>query len=242
MKKLLTVLALVTLVAADAFAAYIVVLKDGTRYQAKTKWTMVNGRALITLLNGQQLQINPNLIDVAKSEQVTKEGLGTARVLDAGQPQQAPAQKQQPSLGSAIRIRPRAQQEAAQPAPATTVPVTATVAPVRNELDRRIAEKFERAYENTGIFEHTLTGTNRNIRAELTADTEDRVFNALTATAFLIVRNAGVEGVQIETVDLFMKTTTGGAAGRFRMTRPDAEALNTRALTPADYFVRSVIY
>ena len=62
------------------------------------------------------------------------------------------------------------------------------------------------------------------------------------ATAFLIVRNAGVDGVEIESVDLFMKTTTGGAAGRFRMTRADAEALNTRALTPADYFVRNVIY
>ncbi len=239
MKKSLLAVALTSLLAVNAFAAYTVVLKDGTRYQAKTKWTIVKGRALITLQNGQQLQIDPNLIDAAKSEQVTKDGLGSARVLGVEQRNETQAQQQAPSLGSSVRIRPRAQIDAAQQ---QTTPLTATVAPVKNELDRRIAEKFERGYENTGIFEHAMTGTNQNIRAELTADTEDRVFNALTATAFLIVRNAGVPGVEIESVDLFMKTTTGGAAGRFRMTRADAEALNTRALTPADYFVRNVIY
>ena len=242
MKKSLLVLTLASFVATSGFAAYTVVLKDGKRYQAKAKWTMVNGKALITLENGQQLQMPINLIDIPRSEQVTKEGLGSARVLGV-ETQNEPAPQKPASLGSAVRIRPRAQAEAAAPRPAAVPATTPDVPPpVKNELDRRIAEKFERGYENSGIFEHTLTGTNRNIRAELTADTEERVFNALTATAFLIVRNAGVDGIEIDTVDLFMKTTTGGAAGRFRMTRADAESLNTRALTPADYFVRNVIY
>jgi len=80
------------------------------------------------------------------------------------------------------------------------------------------------------------------LRADMTVDTEDRVFNAISATAFLMVRNAGVQGVQIDVVELYMKTTTNGAAGRFQMTRADAEALNSKTMSQQDYFVRKVIY
>ncbi|HWW60571.1 MAG TPA: hypothetical protein VN181_04305, partial [Thermoanaerobaculia bacterium] len=81
-----------------------------------------------------------------------------------------------------------------------------------------------------------------SMRAELTVDSEDKVFNAVTATSFLMVRNAGVTGAQIDMVELFMKMTNGGAAGRFQMTRADAQALNEKTLSVQDYFVRKVIY
>ncbi|HET8775415.1 MAG TPA: hypothetical protein VFP80_16565, partial [Thermoanaerobaculia bacterium] len=81
-----------------------------------------------------------------------------------------------------------------------------------------------------------------SIRAEMTVDTEDRVFNAISATSYLMVRNAGVENIRIDMVELFMRTTTGGAAGRFQMSRADAEALNNRTISQQDYFVRKVIY
>ena len=57
-----------------------------------------------------------------------------------------------------------------------------------------------------------------------------------------MVHNAGVPGVQIDAVDLFMKTTTGGAAGRFHMTRDDAQALDAKTITPQDYFVLKVLF
>ncbi len=76
----------------------------------------------------------------------------------------------------------------------------------------------------------------------MTVDTEDRVFNAISATSYLMVRNAGVANVRIDMVELFMRTTTGGSAGRFQMSRADAEALNNRAISQQDYFVRKVIY
>ena len=247
MKKMSIAVALLLLVSAQAFAAYTVVLKDGTRYQAKAKWTIVNGKAIVSLKNGQTIQLDPALIDVAKSEQATKDNLGDARVLGVEQQSTAATQQQKTSLGSAVRTRPRAGFETPVPPAAAssgTAPVTGTapVAPVANQLDRRVSDNFERAYENVGIYEHVMSGTNNVVRAEITADTEDRVFQALTATAFLVVRNAGVDGITIEMVELFMKTTTGGAAGRFRMSRADAEALNTRRIPPSEYFVRNVIY
>ncbi len=241
MKKLLVVAAVLVLSAFPSFAAYTVVMKDGTRYQAKAKWTVVNGKALIRLQNGQTLSIDPAMIDAAKSEEATRSGFGGATVLAVEQTPVAQAPRKAPSLGSAVQMRPRAQ-FGVQTTPTGTSPATATGDVVKNELDSRLAANFERAYENVGIFEHNMAGTNRVVRAEVTADNEDKVFNAISATAFLLVRNAGLEGVEIEKVELFMKTTNGGAAGRFQMTRADAEAINSKTVALPDYYVRNVIY
>lgn len=243
MKKALTILTLATLCAAPAFSAYIVVLKDGTKYAAKQKWTVVNGKAIVQLENGQSLQLDPNLIDVAKSEQMTKVGMANANILDldADLPKAQP--KQQPSLGSQIKLRQPQQGTAQQPAPATKPSTAPAIANGSGTMSNQALEKFQRAYENSGIFDYKVTSTSaRSVRAELTVDTEDRVFHAISATAFLMVRNAGIEGTQIDMVELFMKTTNGGAAGRFQMTREDATALDNRTLSQQDYFIRKVIY
>jgi hypothetical protein len=237
MKKAL-MFALAVLVAAPLFARYVVVLKDGTKYTAKAKWTVVNGRAIVQLENGQSLQLDPALIDSRASEQATKLGLANANVIDlnpaatASQPSAA-----QPSLGDQVKLRRN------QPKQQAAAPVAAAPTPAAGRLAEEVIEKFDRAFENVGIFEKKLTSTGAgSLRADLTVDTEDRVFNAISATSFLMVRNAGVEGAQIDMVELFMKTTTGGSAGRFQMNRADAEALDKRTISQQDYFVRKVIY
>ena len=103
--------------------------------------------------------------------------------------------------------------------------------------------KFERAYENDGIFESKVSATGPDAyRVELTVDTEDRVFGALSTTSAMIMRNAFVDGAKIELVELFMKTTTGGAAGRFQMSRADADALLNKKIRREDYFITKVLY
>jgi peroxiredoxin len=106
-----------------------------------------------------------------------------------------------------------------------------------------VIEKFKRAYENDGIFETKVSSTGSNsYHVELTVDTEERVFGALSTTSAMIVRNAFVEGAKVDMVELFMKTTTGGAAGRFQMSRADAEALLNKKMKREDYFITKVIY
>jgi hypothetical protein len=239
MKKIAVLFAVAVLYATQASAVYIVVLKSGAKYEAKAKWTVVDGKAIVQLTNGQSLQLDPTLIDVAKSEHATKMGLGNANVLDLNPAatQQASAPKQ-PTLGDQIRLRRQNTPQATTPTP---VPVPATTA-AAGSLPNLVIDKFDRAFENVGIFEKKVTSNGaRTLRAELTVDTEERVFNAISATSFLMVRNAG-ENVQIDLVELFMKTTNGGAAGRFQMTRADAEALDKRTLSQQDYFLRKVIY
>ncbi len=245
MKKSLTILAFSLLVTTQVFAAYVIVLKDGTRYNARTKWTVANGKALVTLQSGQTMTINPAEIDVKTTDEVNALGMGNVNVISEGQPVQSTAQTQAPSLGQIVRMHQQAAPVPVAPpvsshSPSSTVP--AAPAPVPDQLDPRLKDTFERAYENVGIFEHRLTGTNRSVRVEVTADNEDKVFNAISATAFLIERNAGLDNMQIDVVELFMKTTTGGSAGRFQINRADADAINGKAIALQDYFVRKVIY
>ena len=247
MRKALVVSAFALFVCSQSFA-YVIVLKDGTRYNAKGKWTIANGKAMITLASGSVMAINPNEIDTAKTDQINALGMGNVAVLGQEQQTQPTTPKQSPSLGQMVKMRPRAgaqQPQSAAPITPTHNPnamAPAAPSPVPDQLDPQLKDKFERAYENVGIYEHKLTGTNRSIRAEVTADNEEKVFNALSATAFLIARNAGMDNLQIDIVELYMKTTTGGAAGRFQMTRADADSINAKAITLQDYYVRKVIY
>jgi len=246
MKKALTLLALATLFTLPAFARYIVVLKTGTHYTAKAKWTIVNGKAIIQLETGQALQVDPALIDEPRSEQATRMGLTNASVIDLNTDSTTQPQATQPSIGNTIKLRHGTPSQTPQEASitlkssGTNIPAVVT-AP--GALGPDVLDKFERAYDNIGIFERKVVSTGgRSIRADMTVDTEDRVFNAISATAYLMVRNAGVQGVLIDTVELFMKTTANGAAGRFQMTRADAEALTNGKISQQEYFVRKVLY
>lgn len=247
MKKSLSLFAFAILLSSQAFAAYVIVLKDGTHYNAKQKWTIVNGKALVTLESGSQMTLNPNEIDVAKTDEVNRLGMGNVSVLGQEQVPQTNSAKQAPTLGQMVKMRKQPAPVTAPPQPpakssraAATAP--AEPSPVADQLNSQLKDTFERAYENVGIFEHKLTGTNRSVRVEVTADSEEKVFNAISATAFLIARNAGVDNIQIDMVELFMKTTTGGASGRFQMNRADADSINNKAISLPDYFVRKVIY
>ncbi|HKR63074.1 MAG TPA: hypothetical protein VJZ00_05025 [Thermoanaerobaculia bacterium] len=247
MKKALAVL-IVAAFSVPAFASYIVVLKNGSQYAAKAKWTIVKGKAIIQLENGQALQVDPALIDEARSEQATKVGMANASVIDLNtNAAPAPARPQQPTLGDAVKLRRQAKPQTAQEQSIATKPmndsVAAPVPTVPGTLGADVIDKFERAFDNIGIFERKVVPTGgRSLRADMTVDTEDRVFNAISASAFLMVKNAGVQGAQIDMVELYMRTTTNGAAGRFQMTRADAEALNNKTISQQEYFVRKVIY
>lgn len=240
-------------IAANAFATYYVVLKNGTTYKAKAKWTMVGGKAQVMLETGQVLQLDPGLIDEAKSESITKSGLGDAQILAVGQPTETAApQRVQSALGNLkLRKLPPANQAAPTTPPPTagatpangTAPAMLPVATGGPLLATEIVEKFGKAYENVGLFEQKLQAIGPHaLRAELTADSEDKVFNAISATSFLMVRGAGVPGAQIDMVELFMKTTTGGSSGRFQMTKEDALALDSKKISQYDYFVHRVIF
>ena len=211
MKKMLGVVVLSILAATQLSAAYIVVLKDGTQYKAKQRWTVTDGKALLQLESGSVLQLDPNMIDVAKTNEVNKLGLGDVKVL--GRESRAPgaASQTDTSLGSSLKLRkPAAPAGAATP---QSQPPARPVVPAGRPgqgVGFETISKFEAAYENVGIFEHEVVSDSAGkIRADLIADTEDRVFGAITATAYFMIGLPATGGAHIESVELFMRTTTG---------------------------------
>jgi hypothetical protein len=209
-------------------------------FECKEKWTVRgDGKAWFRTVAGQTYAVEPGQIDAAKSDETTKYngaqiiGLDQSSVNGIRQPQQKEA------LGSQIKLRnQQAQAPRPEPAQAPPPPVSTSAG-----VGAEVVQKFERAFENVGIFEHRVSsGSAHSVTALATVDSEEKVFNAISASAFLIDKNAGVPGVRIDTVELFMRTTTGGAAGKFLMTREDAQALLGKKISREDYFVRNVIY
>ena len=131
MRKLLILLGAV-LVSTQAFATYFVVLKDGTQIRAMKKWTLVNGKAVVTLEGGGTMALDPNSIDVAKSEETTK--MGGASVLAVEQTQTT-AQPQGSTLGGAFKLRKLPTDAQQNTAPGTnTAPI-----PMMNATTRAIS-------------------------------------------------------------------------------------------------------
>ncbi|HKB79110.1 MAG TPA: hypothetical protein VKH35_05290 [Thermoanaerobaculia bacterium] len=239
MRKPLILFVAMLALSLPAFATYFVIMKDGTQYRAKAKPTITKGVATFRLESGQMLRVDAGSIDFAKSDQTTK--MGGGEILAVGGQSQAETTQQQPSLGSTIHLKKIPGTNPAAPPPTDTAPATA--APTGPMLANDVLSKFEMAFENVGIYEHQLKATGEHtLRADVTADSEERVFNALSATAFLIVHDAGVPGIRIDSVELFMKTTIGGSSGRFLMTRDDAQALDSKQISREEYFVRKVLY
>ena len=244
MKKMLGAVVLSIFAATQLSAAYIVVLKDGTQYKAKQRWTVTDGKALLQLESGSVLQLDPNMNDVAKTNEVNKLGLGDVKVL--GRETRAPgaASQTDTSLGSSLKLRkPAGPAAAPTPQSRPTAPPVVPAGRPGQGVGFETISKFEAAYENVKIFEHAVASTAPGkIRANLTADNEDRVFDAITATAYLIIGLPATGGEHIDSVELYMQTTTRMPAGRFLMTRADAELINSKKLTPANYFVQKVLY
>jgi len=240
LKKILSFAALLVLLPSFAFATYTVVLKDGTRYRAKEKWRVSGGKAMLTLENGTTLSLDPKLIDQKETDRVNAAGLGGAKVIPTAQTSTTSNQPQQSPLGSITTLR-RPETTTDSPREATS----STGSPLgQTNLSNDVISRFQQAYENVGLYDAKVQGAGTNaLRVDLTADNEDQVFKAISATSFLVTKiPEATSGERVERVELFMKTINGGSAGRFQMSAADAQAITNKQITWQEYFIRDVIF
>jgi len=228
-----------------SFASYTVIMKDGQRYRAKQKWTVTGGKAIVTLESGQTLSLDPNLINVQESEKVNSQGMDGARVIanpDSG----APVAPTTSPLGSITIKRPSSSTSspATTPTPSNSKPTTASAASGSTNLSNNVIQLFSDAYENVGFFDSKIAGNGPNrLHITMTADNEDQVFKALSATAFMMTKIPTATGEKVEVIDLFLKTINGGSGGRFQMTQTDAADLAKDTQNKwKDYYIRKVIF
>lgn len=238
MKRLIATSILALFIPAAVSAQYVVILKDGKRYRAAERWKIVDGKALLRLESGTLMQLDPTLIDVPATDRANQSNLGDARVIDRPQsPGATETRPAEPSLGSVTKLR------GAQPSDRSRQADSVAPSSSSGNVPQQVMDRYRNAYENLGLYDANIRATGpAALRIELLTENEQQVFNALSATAYLMERLPGTTNVEVSEVELNLITRRGGYAGRFRMNREDAAKLESKTITPQVWFVEKVIF
>ena len=224
------------LLAARPAAAYVVVLKDGSKLFGKEKYAVRKDFAVFTLENGNVAQVPLAQVDVAATEKYNKENVGNVLVLDTPDakvletPKTTSTDRQ--NLSRYIR------QHEAQPQTPRSAAKTAAPKPAPQEIsDPLIIREAIRILEGAGVTQYKLE---IGPKVVLIADHEDGVFRGISAAARLAQDLTSIG--KAPSLEVEIVSSTGSDGGRFRMTAENIKALTEGRMTASEYFVQNVIF
>ncbi len=243
MKKALVVVALLV-VASAAQAAYVVVLKNGSRVVARERYQLKGSSVVVTLRNGTLTSIPLAHVDLEATEKLNAQNLGDATPLewvDAARPTPVPTPT--PSVASLGRIIPglaRPENDAARPTPTPGISLRDVEYP-----DKQVERAFEEGLERYHLYLYrTSMGSQpRYLFVEVRVNGQAevvKVLQAITATYHVLAESAPDRAP--ERVELQMLNESGKEAGLFRLSPADAAELATAKTTAEEFFVHKVIF
>lgn len=241
MKRILG-LALVVLFAAAPAFAYVVRLKDGTIIFARAAYTVKGTKAIITLENGTVTQYDLDKIDVPGTVEYNEKYKGNVIALDT--PNQNVINTPQTTAVPQARLQDLIRNKKAQvkPAPTPNNPLNAPDAggqsPSWSSVDQPIQAAFTKFFEGAGISQYRLNNYRGRLRLLSTANSEEAVFNALSAAARAVAELAD-KGRDV-TLDIVLTTSGGESGGAFTLGPEQARAVVNGQITIADFFVKNV--
>ncbi|HEX7184480.1 MAG TPA: hypothetical protein VF756_21825 [Thermoanaerobaculia bacterium] len=256
-----TVAAALALLLASPLAAYTIYLKDGSTLQAKTRYKVENGRALITLPNGTQTFINLSEIDVRRTEEANRSDYGGAAViLDPGTRKanpQAPAAPQRKRLSDLITERegvpselpgprreaPRAQEVQGQAAKTTRAGYVDLSQIIRKPYPQAdVVSEMQQFFRGQGFDDVEIYAGTRPDRplVELTTGSEGTVFRALGITANALLHVRDKFPAKVSALELLMTTPARERAGQFVLTPEMAADLVAKKVDLTAFFVQNV--
>lgn len=240
--KRLFALALAALLLAAPALGYVVKLKDGTLIFARTSYTVKGTKAIITLENGTVTQIDVDKIDVPGTEEYNKKYGGNVIGLDTPNGNELATPQNTPVPVNTLRDLIQKRQAQVKPLPTPNNPMT-TDSSAANQawgaVDQPVQLAFAKFFEGAGITQYRLLNYRGNLRLLTTANTEEAVFNALSAAARAVADLNG-KGRDV-TLEILLTTSGGEAGGTFHMTPAQARPLVNGQLPIADYFVKNVV-
>jgi hypothetical protein len=242
-KKALVVVALLV-VASAAQAAYVVVLKNGSRVVARERYQLKGSSVVVTLRNGTLTSIPLAHVDLEATEKLNAQNLGDATPLewvDAARPTPVPTPT--PSVASLGRIIPglaRPENDAARPTPTPGISLRDVEYP-----DKQVERAFEEGLERYHLYLYrTSMGSQpRYLFVEVRVNGQAevvKVLQAITATYHVLAESAPDRAP--ERVELQMLNESGKEAGLFRLSPADAAELATAKTTAEEFFVHKVIF
>ena len=259
--RILAVAALALALLGQPLAAYVIVLKDGSKVITRDKYRIEEGgKAVFLLQNGTESFLELREIDVQKTEEANKNNYGSAVELQGGkvrQMQQATPAPKPARLSDLIAARggdgtlrglpattrrPTTDRSVARPGQTAAGYQDLTTYP-RNPLrSTELAATligFFQAQGVEGVMVYQGTGPKHPL-VEFTTASEASVFRAIltSANALLVARDKHRDA--IDGLDVVRSTPQRSRAGQFELTPEIAADLISRRLDLTDYYVKNV--
>lgn len=240
-RRLILVLA-ATLVAGPALA-YTIYLKDGSKILAKSKYEVRGNQAVITLPSGTKTAIAASEIDVAKTEELNKQDLGTAILIEDGKAQgmttaPAPPPDSREKLSALIKSGAANVGASGPTAGATSAPAAAAPRPrgfdeqadARKSyaplVDTSLAAAIKEYVGGRGLPVEVAQGTvARRPLLVYETESEGNVFRALLTSAAALIEMRTRYGGSVDGFQLLCETSDGSLAARFTLTPAQAADL-----------------
>lgn len=226
-----------------ALFAYVVKMKDGSLVFARAPYTVKGTRAIITLENGTVTQIDVDKIDVPGTVKYNRDNFGNVIALDTPQEKvfqmATPVPQSKNPLQDLIRQK-RSNLDRPTPGAASAPSGSAAGSSETSQPDPIVQAAFAHIFEGTGLTQFRVTNNRGKARVLANANSEQAVFNTLSASARAIVEAA--ERGRSGPVEIVLTTGSGESAGTFEMTAEQARLLVDRGITVQDYFVKYVIF
>jgi hypothetical protein len=234
-------LALLLCAVAATANAYTVKLKDGSIIFARSKYTVRGDKAIITMPNGTVTQIALTSIDVPGTEKYNRDNPGNVIALDAPQTEPGairPTAVPTASLQDAIRgRRTRADLPPSNPVTAAQGGGGGSWQP----LDQSLQTAFAKVFDGAGISQYRLQNFRGAMKLLATANTEEAVFNTLSATARALADYGAGAGGRSTSIEVALTTSSGENAGTFQMTTEHARLIVNGNVRVQDYFLKNVV-
>jgi hypothetical protein len=232
------------LAAQQAWAVYVVILRNGSRVVAKEKYQIKGPNALFVSKIGTYTSIPLAQIDVEATDRVNSQGLGDAQLLawvDAKRVEPTPTPTPPVAAlgyiheGVAAKIG-----DAARPTP--TPGITLRDSHFR---DAQVEEAFQQGLESYHLYLYrTSQGTKpAYLFIEISVNGQPETLKALMAVAetYELLAKKAPERLP-ERVEVQMLNESGREAGVFRLSAADAAELATGKVTPENFYVQHVIF
>ena len=242
-RLVLLALLLLPLIATSAWGE-TVYMKNGSTVTTREAYTVEGEMAVLVLTNGTVSKVPLADIDVERTRAANRPGFSSAQVIEGGEAkplERTPTASRQRQTRSLRDVAAERNLSARQGNQATAIEAAAPVvarAPLANTQVRRYLDSLYSSQQfSPQLFESTGPGT---ATVRLTTDSEAKVFRGLVSTALALLTSGEKLDQELSVIELEMRSSDGGQAGDFRITRERAEALRSRQITPQDFYIRYV--
>jgi len=235
----------VGLLASQAFAVYVIILRNGSRVVARDKYQVKGASAVFTTKIGIVTSLPLSQVDIAATDKINALHLGDAKTLDWVDAQQhtPPTPTPTPPVAGIGKIKPgiaKTEGFAAHPTPTPGIMFHES-----HYRDAKVEEAFEQGLESYHLYlNRTSAGTQPTylfVEVQVNGQPETlRALEAVCATYKLLAEKAP-DRVP-ERVEVQMLNESGREAGVFRLSAADAAELVSGKVTPENFFVQHVIF